>query len=68
MPSFNLDAWWDKNVDPNLSVLDNMYKEITREAIEEVMKLQGLEIKFEEEKRKEDDIDLGEIDLSAVLK
>ncbi len=68
MPSFNLDAWWDKNVDPNMSVLDNMYKEITREAIQEVMKLQGLEINFEEENKKEDEIDLDDIDLSAVLK
>lgn len=66
MSSFNLDEWWDKNVDPDISPLDNMYKQITREAIAAALKSYNIDpIKIEQ--MEEDSIDLGSIDLSAVL-
>lgn len=63
---FNLDEWWDKNVDPELSALDLMYKEITKEVLEEVIKIYDMNIKIEE-KQKEDDIDLEDLDLSSII-
>ncbi len=66
MSSFNLDDWWDKNVDPEISPLDNMYKQITREAIDAALKSYNIDpVKI---KQMEDDaIDLDTIDLSDVL-
>lgn len=66
MSSFNLDEWWDKNVDPEISPLDNMYKQITREAIDAALKSYNIDpVKI---KQMEDDaIDLDTIDLSDVL-
>jgi hypothetical protein len=61
MPKFNLDVWWDKNVDPNLTPLDQMYKEITQEAVVEVLRLHKI---IEED---EDALDLDDIDMSDVL-
>lgn len=66
MPSFNLDAWWNKNVDPNMSVLDNMYKEITREAVAEALKSYGID-QVKEEQLEKDSIDVDDIDLSDVI-
>ena len=66
MLSFNLDEWWDKNVDPDLSVLDQMYKEITKNAIEDVIKIHEMNIEIERRK-KENDINLNDLDLSEVL-
>lgn len=66
MPSFNLDEWWDKNVDPNLTILDQMYKEITKDAIEEVIKIHQMDIEIKR-KKEENDIDVDEIDFSSVL-
>lgn len=66
MSSFNLDDWWDKNVDPEISPLDNMYKQITREAIDAALKSYNIDpVKI---KQMEDDaIDIDTIDLSDVL-
>jgi len=61
MAKFNLDEWWDKNVDPNISLLDGMYKEITQDAINEVMKIHHIK------ELDEDYVDLDDIDLSDVL-
>jgi glucose-6-phosphate dehydrogenase assembly protein OpcA len=67
MEAFDLDTWWNKNVDPNLSLLDKMYKEITQEAIAEALKFYNFKHE-KEEKMEKDAIDLGDLDLSAVLK
>lgn len=66
MSSFNLDEWWDKNVDPNLTVLDQMYKEITKDAIDEVIKIHQMDIEIKR-KKEENDIDVDDIDFSSVL-
>jgi hypothetical protein len=61
MAKFNLDEWWAKNVDPNISLLDGMYKEITQEAIAEVLRLHKI---IEED---ENALDFDDVDLSDVL-
>lgn len=61
MPKFNLDSWWNKNVDPDLTPLDQMYKQVTRDAIDEALKLH--KIKEEDE----DALDLDDLDISDVL-
>lgn len=66
MPSFSLDEWWNKNVDPDLTVLDQMYKEITKDAIDEVIKIHQMNIEIKR-KKEENDIDVDEIDFSSVL-
>lgn len=66
MSSFNLDDWWDKNVDPEISPLDNMYKQITREAIDAALKSYNIDpVKIKQ--MEDDSIDLDTIDLSDVL-
>ena len=66
MSSFNLDEWWDKNVDPEISPLDNMYKQITREAIDAALKSYNIDpVKIKQ--MEDDSIDLDTIDLSDVL-
>jgi hypothetical protein len=66
MPSFNLDDWWDKNVDPDISPLDNMYKQITQEAIAAALKSYNIDpVKIQQ--MENDSLDLSDIDVSAVL-
>ena len=64
MPKFNLDEWWAANVDPEISPLDNMYKQITQEAIDKVKEIYGIK---KEEEMEEDSIDLENLDLSDLL-
>lgn len=66
MSSFNLDEWWNKNVDPDRTVLDSMYKEITQEAITAALKSYGID-PVKEKQMEKDSIDLDDIDLSDVL-
>lgn len=60
MAKFNLDEWWAKNVDPELTPLDSMYKEITQEAIAEVLKLHKI-IEEDEDAMNFDDIDMSDV-------
>lgn len=65
MASFDLDAWWEENVDPEMSLLDKMYKEITQEAIAAALKFHKVDVK---EQMERDSIDIGALDFSDVLR
>jgi hypothetical protein len=66
MAFFDFDRWWNENVDPELSILDQMYKEITKDAIDAALKFYNLKVEQAERMEKEA-IDLDDIDLSDVL-
>ena len=64
MASFDFEKWWLENVGPEDNVMDRVYKEITKDAIDAVLKFHGVDKKEQMEK---DSIDLDGIDLSSVL-
>lgn len=65
MASFDLDGWWNENVDPEMSPLDKMYKEITQEAIVAAMKFHKVDVK---EQMERDSLDIDALDFSDVLR
>jgi hypothetical protein len=66
MVKFDLDKWWLENVGPYENVMDLVYKKITRDALDEIIKLHDMQVQVEE-KKKEEAIDLDDLDLSDVL-
>lgn len=64
MASFDFEAWWLENVGPEDNVMDKVYKGITKDAIDAVLKFHKIDVKEQMEK---DAIDIEGIDLSGVL-
>lgn len=64
MASFDFEAWWLENVGPEDNVMDKVYKGITKDAIDAVLKFHKIDVKEQMEK---DAIDIEGIDLSSVL-
>lgn len=64
MASFDFEAWWLDNVGPEDNVMDKVYKEITKDAIDAVLKFHKVDVK---ERMDAEAIDLDNIDLSSVL-
>lgn len=64
MASFDFEAWWLENVGPEDNVMDKVYKGITKDAIDAVLKFHKIDVKEQMEK---DSLDIDSIDLSSVL-
>jgi hypothetical protein len=64
MPTFDFNKWWLDNVGPEDNLMDQVYRGITKDAIDAVLKFHGVDVKEQMEK---DSIDLDGIDFSSVL-
>lgn len=66
MNEFDFDKWWLENVGPIENVMDMVYQEITKDAIEAALKFYNLKIE-KERKMEEESLDMENLDLSEVL-
>jgi len=66
MSKFDFDKWWLENVGSENNVMDIVYKKITRDALDELIRIHNMNVKVIE-RAKEEAIDVTDIDLSDVL-
>jgi len=66
MAIFNFDKWWLEHVGPEDNVMDKVYKDFAKEAIDAAIEFYGLNARVREE-MENDSIDLDTLDLSDVL-